>query len=211
MAVKKRVLGNKLWLTYMHPLLNLGGLLMSNAEVNALTRESIYQALQLLLQEKEFDAISITDITTKAGVSRMAYYRNYQRKEDILIGHLDELFDNYYQELSSFKHTTIYTFALHFFDYFETNHHLIELLIQTDLTNELLGKFRQYLEKITAGLLNSTTSDPSSLESYQIHFLVGGLWNLLLNWIIDQRPHTSAYMANLIDNLGLSMLGQNPR
>ncbi len=47
----------------------------------------IYQALVALMDKKPYDQITITDITKKAGVSRMAFYRNYQSKDDILMDH----------------------------------------------------------------------------------------------------------------------------
>ena len=47
----------------------------------------IYEALVELMKQKPYGEITITDITKKAGVSRMAYYRNYQDKDDILISH----------------------------------------------------------------------------------------------------------------------------
>lgn len=55
-----------------------------NEEANRLVRESIETALILLMKERTFQAISITDIVTRAGVSRSGYYRNYSSKEDIL-------------------------------------------------------------------------------------------------------------------------------
>lgn len=60
----------------------------NNEEVNAITRECIESALILLMEEKSFQDISITDITSRAGVSRNAYYRNYSSKEDILSKYL---------------------------------------------------------------------------------------------------------------------------
>ena len=60
----------------------------SNAEENALTRECIEAALVLLMEEKPYERITVTDITRKAGVSRTAYYRNYASKEDILAGRI---------------------------------------------------------------------------------------------------------------------------
>ena len=50
----------------------------------------IYEALIELMRHKPYGEITITDITKKAGVSRMAYYRNYQDKDDILISHYKE-------------------------------------------------------------------------------------------------------------------------
>ena len=57
-------------------------------EANALTKECIVTALLRLMKVKSYSSISITDITNLAGVSRMAYYRNYKSKDDILINHL---------------------------------------------------------------------------------------------------------------------------
>ena len=52
--------------------------------------DCIYEALVILMETKPYKEITITDITRKAGVSRMAYYRNFQDKDDILIDHLRE-------------------------------------------------------------------------------------------------------------------------
>ncbi|MGI6046191.1 MAG: TetR/AcrR family transcriptional regulator [Eggerthellaceae bacterium] len=62
----------------------------NNAEVNAITRERIEATLIALMSEKDFSDITITDITKKAGVSRLAYYRNYESKEDIWLRHLQQ-------------------------------------------------------------------------------------------------------------------------
>jgi len=58
-------------------------------EDNILT-EDMTDALLLLMESKPYDTISVTDITKKAGVSRMAFYRNYEIKDDII--------DEYFKE-----------------------------------------------------------------------------------------------------------------
>lgn len=50
--------------------------------------DCIYEALLQLMEKKAYKDITITDITKKAGVSRMAYYRNYADKDEILLRHL---------------------------------------------------------------------------------------------------------------------------
>ena len=62
---------------------------------NLFIKEYILQALLDLMKEKDFKDISITEITKKAGVSRMAYYRNYYYKEDILENYMTELLEKY--------------------------------------------------------------------------------------------------------------------
>ncbi|MDO3412451.1 hypothetical protein QWJ34_21990 [Saccharibacillus sp. CPCC 101409] len=46
---------------------------MGNDELKQLSRASIQEAFLLLLEERSWERISITDIIAKAGVSRMTY------------------------------------------------------------------------------------------------------------------------------------------
>lgn len=57
-----------------------------NDEINALTKESIATAYSDLLQSKS--NISVSMICDKAGVSRNAYYRNFDSMDDIAIYYL---------------------------------------------------------------------------------------------------------------------------
>lgn len=57
-----------------------------NEEINNLTKESIALAYYQLLMQKE--TVSIKKICEKAGVSRNAYYRNFESLEEIIIYYL---------------------------------------------------------------------------------------------------------------------------
>ena len=52
----------------------------------------IYQALTELMREKEYREITVTELARKAGVSRMACYRNFSSKDDILLEHFRRRF-----------------------------------------------------------------------------------------------------------------------
>ncbi len=56
----------------------------ANQESHVLTVDSIQDAMIVLVNAKSFESISISDICQKAGVSRTAFYRNYDTKEDVL-------------------------------------------------------------------------------------------------------------------------------
>ena len=57
---------------------------LSNEESNKITKECLQTALIQLMNEKPFDKISITELVKRSGVSRSAFYRNYNSKEGIL-------------------------------------------------------------------------------------------------------------------------------
>ena len=59
-------------------------------EENRRVKNEIAKAFFALLRQKPTDAISVTEITTKAKVSRMAYYRNFQSKMDVIDFYLQE-------------------------------------------------------------------------------------------------------------------------
>lgn len=57
---------------------NVLGLISYNKELNYAIKEALQDALILLMKEKQYRSISITELCKKAGVSRMAFYNNYK-------------------------------------------------------------------------------------------------------------------------------------
>ena len=62
---------------------NTSGLTLHNENIKKLTRQCLQEALIILLEKKNFEEISVTDICKKAGVSRMAFYSNFLSKEEL--------------------------------------------------------------------------------------------------------------------------------
>lgn len=62
--------------------------------------KKMYDALRALMDEKDYADISITDIVSSARVSRMAFYRNYKDKRDILIGRFEVILQGYSEQFS---------------------------------------------------------------------------------------------------------------
>lgn len=79
---------------------------LSNEELKRLTRESIQNALIILMGKKEYSEISVTEIVKKAGVSRTAYYRNYSSKDDVLEHFLNEVISVIYNAMKEFNYDT---------------------------------------------------------------------------------------------------------
>lgn len=79
---------------------------LSNEESKKITRESIITAVILLCAEKPFEKITVTEIVKKAGVSRTAFYRNYETKEDVI----RELGGKVIKKLNSFFSGEIYDY-----------------------------------------------------------------------------------------------------
>lgn len=57
---------------------------LSNEESNKITRECLRISMLKLMYKKDFGKITITEVTKNAGVSRTAFYRNYETKEALV-------------------------------------------------------------------------------------------------------------------------------
>jgi AcrR family transcriptional regulator len=58
------------------------------------TRQMLRTALVALILEKGYDAITVQDITDKAGLRRATFYLHYKDKEELLLSTLVEVFDS---------------------------------------------------------------------------------------------------------------------
>ncbi len=75
---------------------SLENLKISNQESNRITKESLEISLLQLLEKKELTKITISELVERAGVSRAAFYRNYDSKEEIL----QEIFQRTVQKIT---------------------------------------------------------------------------------------------------------------
>lgn len=74
---------------------------LSNEESNKVTRECLRIAMFKLMGQEPFEKISITELTKCAGVSRVAFYRNYESKEDLVEDLCQSLFAELKASLTS--------------------------------------------------------------------------------------------------------------
>src|SRR5260221_13721609 len=65
------------------------------------TRKWLQEALLMLMKEKSFREIQITEIADRAQVSRPAFYLHFHSKEELLLSHVDAVFEEFHTELAS--------------------------------------------------------------------------------------------------------------
>ena len=125
---------------------------ISNEESNRITVEAITMALMLLLSEKSYDKITVTDIINKAGVSRSGFYRNFKSKEAVVNRVSDEigdaLFDGYAK--ASSEETTRDGF-LAVFNYVKEHEGYYKMMLGADVPAYMILRLRGHVKEITKG------------------------------------------------------------
>lgn len=166
---------------------------------STLIKDCITTAFLMLLEQKEFENITITEITDKAGVSRMSYYRTYASKEDILIQYFNGLFENILAEIKQMEHATTRDFNCKFFGMIKDNSLLIRSLLNTNLHKLILQRFREYILYIAQHVLHLDITDP--FIDYKIHYTTGAICLTVIRWVENGLRESPEEMADILERL----------
>ena len=127
---------------------SLENLRKSNQESNFLTREAIETALLQLLEKKDLAKISISELVKRAGVSRAAFYRNYDSKEEILESVFKRSVHNIMEQLSHYDvKTDLYLVWVHLFRAAKKEAKVIQLALDYHLEKIFVQAMQEFLEK----------------------------------------------------------------
>lgn len=143
---------------------------MDNEERNSYVKNEITKALLELLKEKDLKDIKINEITTRAQVGRVSFYRNYQDKEDILKQYLERIIKEWkLQDQMPFEliMETLFEHLMAYQDFYT-------LLYQKDL----FYLFRNTLKKLM--VQDHQLSNP---EAYAIAYMTYGIYGWIKEWI----------------------------
>lgn len=163
---------------------------MSNNEANQITRESICTALLFLMDEKEFDQITISELVRKAGVSRQSFYRNYKSKEDIIIEIEETILTTFAASLNNPKYVNNYRLWLYdFFELIKENHSVIAVLHKANLSDVLFEKVPFLVE------------DYAHKHSKEVHYyiigMLGALKSIVLHWFFSGMKESCETMVDI--------------
>ena len=100
----------------------------SNERRNAYVVEQLAGSMLALLEEKPIGEISISELCDKAGVGRTSFYRNYERKEDILRAHITRLFQDWMDKCEKTTDLSVRELVRIVFSHFEANRDFYGLL-----------------------------------------------------------------------------------
>ncbi|MWV61603.1 TetR family transcriptional regulator [Helicobacter saguini] len=187
----------------------------NNAESKSLVKKCLQDSLLELMQTKKFESISITDIARRAGVSRNAYYRNYDSKEAILEELLQKIVIESSSEMAKFdpiletKQTWIALLNITKKYYKE-----YKMLINAGLSQAIQDTFVKNLHKNTMRdfsqslhnldskklgnmeFFNNKSSNKSAIF-YSNHYYIGGICSTLFAWIQNDMNENVETIANI--------------
>ncbi|MBV4422097.1 TetR/AcrR family transcriptional regulator [Clostridium tyrobutyricum] len=175
---------------------------MKNKKKNPIAEKSkkwLMDALLEIMQEKQYNKITIKEISDKAMLSRRTFYRNFNSKDEILSLKMQYICEEYILYFSN-EHDLSYKNIVHiYFEFWKDHIDFLSALNKSNLLYLMLQKFNEHLPFIYRHFKGHLDlfENRDHLE-YALYFSSGGLWNVLLKWIKEGAEKTPMEMEYII-------------
>ncbi len=149
------------------------------------SKNALSQSLLKLLIYKPFSDISISDITSRAGLSRQAFYTNFERREDILLYMLRGLFERYGDVLNESARVPENLLA-DYFIYWGGNREFLKLLFRRELGYLFEDCNRRFFVENT-----DTLDSVFRADRWQLPYIKAGIagiaYEFVYMWLTEER------------------------
>lgn len=154
------------------------------------TKSCLQTALIQLLDKKELSDISVSELARRAGVSRTAFYSNYQTVDDVLT----ELIDQELKEVNNSIREAINReedFFPPIIQKMKDNYDLYSLLMKANIEKTAFFQFRDYIKDSYPAL--------DKKAYYMIIAAIGSLRSIIMEWFINGCEDSVALISEICD------------
>lgn len=178
---------------------------------NTETRGLIKEAFTVLMKEKGFQTLTVSDITRKAGINRGTFYLHYVDKYDLLEKLEEDLLDDlteillkkYDNHFDNPKEIIPYQAILSALYYVKDDFDFIQVLISKNGDMSFINRFKELLQKsmkegiLKTGILNY--SQKGLPEDYANEILLSSTASVILLWIRKGGIETPEEIAHIVN------------
>lgn len=170
------------------------------------SKQWILKALLELMEEKDYQSISIKELAERADLDRKTFYRNFQSKDEVIIMKLQELCERYIEELQALPQLSTHDGTKAYFNICIAHAHFFQLLRRNNLLPLVLLKFNEYLPAINEVFLSNP--EYKNKSKYELVYQAGGFWNVTARWLEDGAKETAEEMAAVVGSIMPPLLKQ---
>lgn len=165
------------------------------------SRQWLTESLVVLMHEKPYGKITVTDIYRRADLSRQTFYNLFKDKDEILRFYLHQQYYQPLERLRARKDTTASEIVSFFAEYLNSNQEFLNIMLENSLEGLLINECINNIYLLADRFLNLDSAD--STMPYFAALLSGAIVNVMICWI-KQGASLSATELNTVVNRFLS-------
>jgi len=181
----------------------------SNRQVQR-TKSWIFEAVMLLMDEKPYDKITVSDITEKAGIARQTFYRNYNDKDDVVFEYIAKIFstESFVIEKDKKEDKNIIVFII---DYkYMTNYqkNLKKILSIIGIENRVISEGQKLPMLLMESYKEKLTEEEYLICRIKLGYQVTGCLRVLFDWFINDLPMPLDNIVGMLNVMNIPKTAQ---
>lgn len=171
------------------------------------TRNLLSAALVELIREKDYNAITVSDIIDRANVGRSTFYAHYRDKDSLFVGELDRVIEVLSHRIPSQEESPFFP-SLGLFRHVGEEYELYKALLWTPGIDLLIKHMKKSLSnRIKQGLEKSGKEFEVPIHILA-SFLAGSFLTLLQWWLENKMIYSPEQIDKIFRNLTLPGIEQ---
>ena len=166
------------------------------------TRQLLSDALVELIQEKDYGAITVSDIIERANVGRSTFYAHYRDKDDLFVGEMDRVIEVLSQHIPG-QNEMPYFPSLGLFRHVGEEYELYKALVWTPGIDVLIKHLQKSIsQRIERGLEESGGNYEVPIPILS-NLIAGSYLTLLKWWLENKRIYSPEQMDEIFRKVTL--------
>ena len=154
------------------------------------TKSWIFEAVMLLMDEKPYHKITVSDITEKAGIARQTFYRNYGDKDDVVFEYLANIFNTEVFAVDKDEKDDVNIIVL-MIDYkymIDHKKNVKKILSIVDIENRVIHESQKFPMSLMKHYKEKLSAEEYLICRYKLCYQITGCLRVLFDWFINNMP-----------------------
>jgi len=155
------------------------------------TKSWIFDAIMLLMDEKPYAKITVSDITEKAGIARQTFYYTYNDKDDVIFEYLMNTFNADLMSIETAQNDKKQDTILFIFDYrymVENQKTLKKILSVDDIKSRIFRDLQKYPMSLIENYKKKLSAEDYLIGRYKLCYQITGFLSLFFDWFVNDMP-----------------------
>ena len=170
------------------------------------TKSWIFEAIILLMDEKPYSKITVSDITEKAGIARQTFYRNFNDKDDVIFEYLvntfgTELLETEKNSKYNKQDTIVLTFDYKYM--IEHKKNIKKILSTADIENRIASHVQKFPISFLESYRKKLTEREYLICRYKLFYQITGSLRVFFDWFINDMPMPVENIISMLNAMNI--------